>query len=203
MAIRKPTVALRAPSAIWAFVMFVRDLVNRFEDNPKFPNPPVAPATVRQHLLAFEDANAKVAARTMTAAERDVHEQVLRNDVQALCDYAQMLVRMQPTLADAAATAASAGLSLCKKGAPRRGELELKSAGVGAVTATVKAASGPVTYYWQTSLDGETWRDAPDSLTARVTITGLESHKLHYFRTRRLTREGLSDWSQVVTHLVA
>jgi hypothetical protein len=57
-------------------------------------------------------------------------------------------------------------------------------------------------YEWQYSLDQKTWTNAPSSLQAKTTITGLTSSTTYYFRFRGVTKAGEGAFSQVVQILV-
>ncbi len=57
-------------------------------------------------------------------------------------------------------------------------------------------------YYWEISLDQQSWTSVPETLKARATITGLTPGQRYYFRFRAHTRKGLGDYSDVVTLIV-
>jgi hypothetical protein len=57
-------------------------------------------------------------------------------------------------------------------------------------------------YYWQYSLDQETWTDLPKTLVAKTTTPPLVRGKTYFFRARALRRKGLDDWSTPIAFLV-
>ena len=58
------------------------------------------------------------------------------------------------------------------------------------------------TYFWQFSLDQKAWTDAPETMRAKLLLSGLTPGQTYYFRFRALTRKGPVDYSQVVSLLV-
>lgn len=100
---------------------------------------------------------------------------------------------------------ASAAMSIRK--APARTKTDF-SARSGATSGTAhlvaRAISRRASYEWQWSRDaGKTWNEAPSTLQAKTTISGLPVAVACQFRFRAVTRTGEGDWSQVVTLLVS
>ena len=58
------------------------------------------------------------------------------------------------------------------------------------------------TYFWEFSLDQKIWTSAPETMRARLLLTGLTPGQVYYFRFRAHTRKGPVDYSQVVSLLV-
>ena len=56
-------------------------------------------------------------------------------------------------------------------------------------------------YHWQMSMgtDPKAWSDLPETVRATLTVDGLTPATTCAFRLRTLTKDGLSDWSGVVT----
>jgi hypothetical protein len=77
----------------------------------------------------------------------------------------------------------------------------------GATSGTVQlialAVASAAAYFWEYSLDQETWTATTPTAQARITIAGLRSGQVYYFRFRVLKREGfLSDHTSLVSFLV-
>ncbi|MFT3772621.1 MAG: hypothetical protein QM820_45095 [Minicystis sp.] len=195
-------VNLGAPSSDMEVIGFGRTVVHLMENNPRFPNPPVPLEVVKVHLDTYASDQQKVLLRTPAAvAQRDVSRAVVMQDLMMLRAYVQSVAQASP--AEAAAIAESAGMSLRRPTGYRRPELAAKCTGPGAVVLTAKAVAPKASYYWQHSLDGETWTSAPETLQAATTIAGLPSRTVVYFRYRALTNKGMGEFSQVVSQLVA
>ncbi|MFT3764557.1 MAG: hypothetical protein QM820_03425 [Minicystis sp.] len=195
-------VNLGAPTSDAEVITFGRTVVHLMENNPRFPNPPVSLEVVKGHLDTYASDQQKVLIRSVgAAAQRDVSRAVVMQDLMMLRAYVQLVAQASP--AEAAAIAESAGMSLRRPTSYRRPELAVKCAGPGTVVITAKAVAAKASYYWQYSLDGQTWTSAPETLRTTTTIAGLPSHTVVYFRFRALTDKGQGDFSQVVSQLVA
>jgi hypothetical protein len=58
-------------------------------------------------------------------------------------------------------------------------------------------------YYWESSLDQETWTAGAPTVQARSTLTGLKPGQVYYFRFRVFKRDGLmTDTSSTVSFMV-
>ncbi len=58
------------------------------------------------------------------------------------------------------------------------------------------------TYFWQFSVDQKNWSSAPETMKAKLLLTGLTPGQTYYFRFRALTSKGPVDYSQIVSLLV-
>lgn len=73
----------------------------------------------------------------------------------------------------------------------------------GVVHVTSSAAGARASYERQQSIDcGKTWIDAPNTLQAKTTITGLPVATVVQFRFRVTTKTGMGDWSLPTSILV-
>ena len=114
--------------------------------------------------------------------------------------YVQIVADAQVTAEDAIAVILSAGMLVKKVGKRFKAELAAKNTGIpGTVLLLAHGLRRQATYYFEYSFDQQTWTSAPDVLKASVTLTGLATMQMYYFRFRRLTRTGMSDYSQVVS----
>ena len=57
-------------------------------------------------------------------------------------------------------------------------------------------------YAWQLRQDGVPWTDAPQTLQARTTLSGLARSVTYWFRLRVLTKDGQGDFGDPVSLLV-
>ena len=57
-------------------------------------------------------------------------------------------------------------------------------------------------YFWQFSSDQKNWSNAPQTLKAKLTVTGLTPGQVYYFRFSAQTRKGPVDYSQIVSLMV-
>jgi hypothetical protein len=72
----------------------------------------------------------------------------------------------------------------------------------GAVHLFARAANGRASYDWQYSKGEDLWLFGPRTVRADVTLDGLVRGAVYFFRVRIVTKEGVSDWSPVVSLLV-
>jgi hypothetical protein len=73
----------------------------------------------------------------------------------------------------------------------------------GAVQLIALAVASAAAYYWEYSLDLETWTAGAPTAQARSTIAGLSPGQVYHFRFRVLKREGLmTDASSTVSFMV-
>ena len=94
-------------------------------------------------------------------------------------------------------------MSVRKTSKQSKSELSAKNAGVsGTVVLNAKRVAPVATYYWQYSLDQETWISVPATMKASTVLSGLTPRTTYHFRFRALTRDGETDFSQVVSLFV-
>jgi hypothetical protein len=172
-------------------------------DNPRFPAPTPPLARLASRLAALEN-DEQVARRggKGTTQQRDVSLALLRTDVRLLKAYIQHVADKLPP-DEAAAAIESAGMRAKRRGGWRKPPVGARRGAVpGQVVLDARAVRGPAVYRWQRSTDQETWTDLPESLGSALTVSGLRSAAVHYFRLRTLSRADLSDWSPVLSVVV-
>ncbi|APR78964.1 Hypothetical protein A7982_04311 [Minicystis rosea] len=199
-----PVIALKLPRGNGALITFAKAVHDHMSNNPSFPSPSPTLDVLAADITAFEEAETKVAGRSRGAAKlRDARARKVKGDLAHLRDYVQGVAEARATPADAAAVIESAFMSVKKMPTRRHLALEAKNADLsGSVTLIAKAVARTATYFWQYSLDQETWTSAPETMKSRAVISGLASARIHYFRFRALTRTGEIGYSQVVSLLV-
>ena len=74
--------------------------------------------------------------------------------------------------------------------------------GTGQVRLVARAILRALLYFWELSLDQKVWTVALDTSAARAVLSGLTVGQTCYFRFRARTRKGLTDYSQVLSHVV-
>ena len=207
----KSKTALSGPMAVLILPRSAKELLtvgkavhDAMVNNPNFPSPNPPLVIFKEKLDTLDKAETKAAARTKGATEaRDAIKKEVVNDMYHLRDYVQSVAEKIAIPEAAAAVITSAFMSVKK--VPKRDvpPLAAKNTGVpGHVALAAKAVAPVASYYWEYSLDQETWTPVPETLQASTTIDGLPWAKLAYFRFRALTRVGKGDYSPVVSLLV-
>jgi hypothetical protein len=105
--------------------------------------------------------------------------------------------------ADAAAVIVGAGLSVRKR--TKRNKPPVRAVqGPTSGSAWLEAlrVARIATYFWMFSLDQKNWSPAPETMKAKLLLTGLTPGQVYYFKFRALTSKGPVDYSQVVSLLV-
>ncbi len=172
-------------------------------NNPHFPLPdPIVTGFVA--ALGTYDAAATVAETRAkgTVAARNAAQVVYVGAIHALKARIQQVADANLDQAEAIITSTSLAV---KKVAIRQKQSFLVKQGAtsGTVHVTTKAVAARASYEWQTSIDGgKTWVDAPNTLQAKTTITGLPAGTTVEFRVRSTTKSGQGDWSLPTSFLV-
>ena len=187
----------QAPTAPLLIAQF-KNIVSSIAANPaifKTPNPPLA--VCNAHLSDAEAAQAAVATRAPGAVEtRDAKLRFVIDDLHTSRTYVEGIANMDP--ATAAATIRTAGFDVPKARSHTKQDFAVKQGAVsGSVILVAKAAGIRAAYNWQSSLDQKVWADLPQTVQARLTVTGLAVGVLYYFRVCSVTRAGRSDWSHI------
>ena len=74
--------------------------------------------------------------------------------------------------------------------------------GTGQVHLTARAVLKALLYFWEVSVDQKVWTVALDTSRAQAVLSGLTVGQTYYFRFRVRTRKGMTDYSQVLCHVV-
>jgi hypothetical protein len=194
-------VVLGLPPRNKDLIAFVNTVLLKMTGNAYFPNPTPTLASVGAALTAFESAQTAMSTAKQVAGDRAKKRATLVTLLKHLRDFVQGVC--ESDIDNAAAIAESAGMRLKKVKKLVKAAFSVVQGRVsGSVVCSVKASGIPTTYYWFYSLDQKSWTSAPDTMTSKVTISGLTPGQLYYFRFRTLNRKGLTDLSQVVSFLV-
>ena len=201
---KNPRVALKLPPKIADFIIRGQNVHDQMTANAKtFPSPNPSMAVLQTQIddLHTKETLAQTRASGAVAA-RDNSKLVLKTSLENERQYVESLCAADP--GNALTIAQNAGMTL--KVAPTRSKppLAVKAGAVsGAVTIVAKATKGAKANHWQYSLDaGKTWIDLPPTTKAKTSIANLTPGTTVTVRARALTKVGLEDWGQDVTHLV-
>ena len=171
--------------------------------NPHFPLPdPIITAFIAA-LGPYDAAETLAQTRAKgTVAARNAAQVVYLGALHALKARIQQVADASPDQAEAIITSTS--LAVKKVPIRQKQSFEVRQGATsGTVHVIAKAAAARASYEWQYSVDGgKTWVDAPNTLQARTTITGLPVAVNVEFRVRATTKSGQGDWSQPASFLV-
>ena len=201
--IGRPTISLNFPKKEADFLLFVTNLSTKMANNPYFPNPPPALATLGAAIADLHAAQVATASRAKgTATVRNEKRAVVVGLIQQARGYVQGVADATPE--NAASIIESAGFAVRK--APVRGARAFE-ARQGAVSGSAKlvavSAGKRASYEWQYSTDGgKSWILAPVTLQAKTSIAGLAVGSTVQFRYRAVLKGGEGDWSQTVALVV-
>jgi hypothetical protein len=168
-----------------------------------FEEPQPSIETIEAAIAALDEAETATLTRAVgTVAVRDEKRRDLVALLQQLASYVQGIADKNPK--HAATIIEGSGLSMKK--APTLKErvfvaMDGKNAGTAKLVAPRLAKYD--TYEWQYSHDGgETYSDLAPTQKAETLVKDLEPGTTVYFRYRRVTQNGPSDWSHPVSLLV-
>jgi len=201
---RGTNVALNLPRLNLGLLTLAKAIYEAMLNNPNFPSPNPPLAVLAADIAALEDAETKAASKGKGAAALcDAKRKKVKSDLTNLRNYVHSIAEAQATPEDAAALIQSVLMSVRKAGVRQKPELSAKNTSPsGSVVLEARTVASHASYYWEHSLDQQTWTRATETLQAKVTLTGLTSAQTYYFRFRALTRAGQRDYSQVVSLLV-
>jgi hypothetical protein len=190
-------------AGIPALIVRATAIVNAMQGYPKiFVSPVPSFAQVLADLTALTDAQTAYKSHLGTKTARDDKANIVVADMNQYHGYVQQLANASPAQAENIVDAAAMKL---RKGSSRhKPDLSVKQTVSGAVHLVAKATKGAKANLWQYSTDGgKNWIDVPPTSKATTAILGLTPGTTVSFRQRVLTKTGLADWSQDVSHLVS
>jgi hypothetical protein len=201
--VHRNLVTLNLPRRIPALISYAQSVLTAMTNNPNFPTPTPALTEVSAAITALQSAEAAALSRVKGAV-------VTRNDKKAalvavLQEVRGYIQKVADTNADNSANIiTSSGLPIKKTAVHKPRVFTAKPGAVsGSVEVLAVSAGRRASYEWQYSTDGgKTWIEAPPSLQAKTTISGLPVASTVQFRFRSVTKAGPSDWSQPTALLV-
>lgn len=194
---------LNLPRHVPDQIKFGQTLQAALASNPHFPLPdPIITAFIA--ALGNYDA-AETTAQTRakgTIAARNAARVVYVGAIHALKARIQQVA--DANVDQAEAIIASTSLAVKKVAIRQKQSFQVRQGATsGTVHVITKAAAARASYDWQYSIDGgKTWIDAPHTLQAKTTITGLPVAVTVEFRVRATTKSGQGDWSAPASFLV-
>ncbi len=199
----KPLVILKLPRPAPALITYAHGIVTAMTGNAAFASATPALALITAAAADLSTAETAALSRVKGAvATRNEKRVALETLLKQEAHYVQ-------SVADASAENGvsiieSAGMSVRKTAARKPKAFGAVAGPVSGSAKLVTKSAGPrSSYEWQYSTDGgKTWVEAPGTLQAKTTITGLTPGATVLFRYRALTKTGEGDWSQVVTLII-
>ena len=197
-------VVLKLPKRIADFIVAAQKIHDQMTANATTlpsPNPTLAILQSQIDSLNTEQALAKARA-TGAVADRDAAMKVVAVSLNSERAYVESVCNATPS--NALNIAQDAGMNLRAIATREKPPLAAKAGKVsGTVVLSAKATKGAKTNNWQYSIDGgKTWTDLPQTTKATTTVANLQPGINVEFRQRVVTKAGVSDWGQAITHLV-
>lgn len=203
-AITYPLAVLRIPAGHGETVSYARCVIKGMTNNSLINPTPAEVAVLETETDAYD--KAIVAARDGSKAARAKRKAArvkVVTTLKHLLHFVRVAAEARPTPAEAAELIISVGMSIKK--VTKRNKAPLR-AGHGDISGTVVLdalrVAAVAMYYWQFSLDQESWTSIPQGMKARVVVSGLTPGRVYYFRFQAQTRKGLGDFSQIVSLMV-
>jgi hypothetical protein len=177
------------------------DTMLKILGNQLFANSPLTAANFKLHL---DDLRAKQAARRggpAAIAARNSALQLVRLDIEGFRVFVQQLADATPDKAAEIITAA--GMRVKKVRVTNKPDFEMRQGDAsGSAVAIAKSRGKGTTYWWAFSSDQKSWTVTTPTRTASQSFANLTPGTMYYFRFQTLTKDGLSDWSQIVAFMV-
>jgi hypothetical protein len=194
---------LKLSTRVKNVIGFAQSVASALTNNAHFPSPNPPLATFQADVAALNTAETAVLSRMKGAVEtRNAKLAIVRTDLENLKTYVQS-VAAQATPSDVDAIIQSAGLTIRKVTLHDKPALAAKQGSVtGSVNLLAKATAKRAAYNWQYSTDQKTWTSLPQTIQSKAGVSGLTAGTMYYFRMQSVTKEGVADWSQVVTLMV-
>jgi hypothetical protein len=200
-----PVAVLDIPKGHQPTITFAKGVCAGISGHPlQFTGLPAAFAALQTDTAAYDAANVAAlgGGKAMTAARTAARKKVVA-DLFHVRDYVQGLAELLASPADAAALIVLAGLHIKKTGKRNKPPISAKNGPTsGSVVLDALRVATIAVYLWQFSLDQKSWSNVPQTMKARLTVTGLTPGQVYYFRFSAQTRKGLVDFSQIVSLMV-
>jgi hypothetical protein len=203
VSMRRRLVVPRLPRSAPALILKTHGILDGMAGNPYFPDPTPSLAVVAAALAELEEAQIVSLSRTRgTCQVRDDKRKVLGRLLGQLRGYVQSVADANPE--HAGSIIEGSGMSEKRAAVQHKAPFALTRGPVsGSVVLKVRSAGDRARYAWQWSTDGVLWHDAPPTQQAQTTIKGLPVGKRCWFRFRVTLKDGVKDWSQALSIVVA
>ncbi len=193
--------ALKLPAEAVAFIAVAADMVQRVTNNPLLPNPSPSVAELTNDLANLRSAQANRKQGEAAMKARNDAMRVMRRALQNLRQFVQNTADNDPE--HAATIIESAGMKVRVRPVRTKPDFEIRQGSIaGLVSTHVKSRGQSATYWVAFSTDQKSWTVCPPARLANGSVANLTPGTTYYFRYQVLTREGMSDWSQVVSFMV-
>lgn len=193
----------RIPEGDEDLATYAQAMHDAFVGNADFPSLSFPLPDFELAITEYRVAQANVRITPGGAKLRDAKGARLRQIVWHYREDVQRVVEVRPSRLEAAATAQRVGMDLRKPNKPSRATVRARcTARSGCVEVDAKSVGRGAVYFWQYSLDQETWTSVPESFRAKVVISGLTRGQCYYFRFRAHTRQGAVGFCEPVSLLV-
>ena len=199
-----PVAVLKVPRLNNLLSTFAKSVLDAMTGNANFPDAVSLLLTLAEDIVAFDAGQTAALTRAAgTATARDGLRLAVIQDLDHLRDHVQKVIEKDMSAVEAAAAITSAGMRVRKASKRFKPELAVKKGRVsGQVLLVAKAVAHTAMYYWEYSLDQESWTPVTETMQASTTITGLMPAHVYAFRMYTRTRKGQNEYTQVVTLLV-
>jgi hypothetical protein len=196
-------VAINLPKRLSDLIVFARSVAQRMSEVAIFVDAIPSTAVFQSHIEALAMAQAVVLTRVKGAAvDRNALLRAVKVDLGQRRSFVQRVADANPE--NAASIIESSGFYVKRSSGHGKGEFVAKQAPAsGSAHLYARGMRTRGSHEWQHSLDQIHWIDAEPTVRADTIIRNLAPGKTHYFRFRRVTKEGRGPWSQVVALLVA
>jgi hypothetical protein len=196
-------VVLNMPTRVNDFIGVARAVFAASTSNPLLSHPNPWVSKLGATITALGDAQTDTLTHTRgTAPARDESLSACRAALRALRAHVQEQADANPEQAGTVIT--SSGMSLRRASTRAKAPFTATPGRVsGTMILEVRAAAKRAAYEWQWRVrDTTRWTNAPNTLQAKITITGLPIGEYVDFRFRPATKTGEGDWSDPITVLV-
>jgi hypothetical protein len=196
-----PEVVLGVPRKPHAdIVIATTTIINAVSANFPGAAAEVAEATLAGAAYSKAVTNAKNKVPGSVKVRRDTKAALFKK-LELLRAIVQLAVDAQ--LDQAATIAESAKMKLRKAATRFKAEFAADDGpGTGQVHLVARAVPKALLYFWEVSVDQKVWNVAVDTSRAQTVLTGLTVGQTYYFRFRVRDRKGMTDYSQVLSHVV-
>ncbi len=197
---KRTLVALNPPRRMHDFLVYAKVIAERLTEDPVFNPPPSFLPDLKADIAALEAALVSATTREIgLAAARRACEAKVMAEIRQVQSYVQWLAGSTSSPDEAAGIAVRAGLRVKNTAGPSKATFAVKPGRTpGSARAYARAAKTRASYEWQYSSDGVHWLSVPTTVRADAHIEGLVAGAQYWFRCRSVTKDGVSDWSEVV-----
>ena len=201
-----PQAVVLLPASDAAAIGFCKSILAKTDPtkNADFNPTPQELATLATDTAAYDTAYAKSrgGGRAATQALKAARKKIM-TDLSHVRDRVQQVAETKTTPADAAAVIVGAGLSVKKRTKRNKPPVRaVQGPTSGTAWLELLRLAKVATYFWVFSTDQKNWSSAPETMKAKLLLTGLTAGQTYYFKFRALTPKGMGDTSDPRAELV-